>query len=107
MPIKQFFHILHTTQDSALLPIWQNYLDHLAFAIRNLNLVIDCPVIISGYLAPYFEESDMSYLLEKINEISLFQMTKEQILVGNHGQYTPAIGASLYYVKQFLAPSDL
>ena len=39
----------------------------------------------------------MSYLLEKINEHSLFQMTKDQLFVGDHGEYTPAIGTSLYY----------
>ena len=86
MPIKDFFKILHTTQTPTLLRIWRDYLDHLAFAIRNLNLVIDSPVIISGYLAPYFRNTDM------------------QLLVGNHGQYTPAIGAALYYVKEFLSP---
>ena len=102
MPIKEFFHILHTTQTPTLTKIWKNYLDQLAFAIRNLNLVIDSPVIISGYLAPYFQETDMLYLLEKINEHSLFQITQDQLLVGNHGQYTPAIGASLYYIKKFL-----
>ena len=102
MPVSEFFNILHSTQTPTLSQIWQNYLDHLAFAIRNLNLVIDCPVIISGYLAPYFMESDLLYLLNKINEHSLFQMTRDQLSVGEHGQYTPAIGASLYYVKQFL-----
>ena len=40
----------------------------------------------------------MQYLLEKINEQSLFHMEEDQLLVGNHGQYTPAIGAALYYV---------
>ena len=102
MPINEFFNILHNTQAPTLSQIWQSYLDHLAFAIRNLNLVIDCPVIISGYLAPYFKETDLLYLLKKINEHSLFQMGRDQISVGEHGQYTPAIGASLYYVKQFL-----
>ena len=102
MPVSEFFNILQSTQTPTLSQIWQNYLDHLAFAIRNLNLVIDCPVIISGYLAPYFMESDLLYLLNKINEHSLFQMTRDQLSVGEHGQYTPAIGASLYYVKQFL-----
>ncbi len=102
MPVSEFFNILHSTQTPTLSQIWQNYLDHLAFAIRNLNLVIDCPVIISGYLAPYFKETDLLYLLKKINEHSLFQMGRDQISVGEHGQYTPAIGASLYYVKQFL-----
>ena len=46
----------------------------------------------------------MQYLLEKINEQSLFHMEEDQLLVGNHGQYTPAIGAALYYVKEFLSP---
>ena len=105
MPIKAFFEHLHQTPDSNLLQIWRDYLDHLAFAIRNLNLVFDSPVIISGYLAPYFQDADIQYLLNKINEISPFQMTKDQLLVGNHGQYTPAIGAALYYIKAFLTPT--
>lgn len=105
MPIKDFFNLLHQTQAPNLMQIWRNYLDHLAFAIRNLNLVIDSPVIISGYLAPYFQKTDMRYLLNKVNEGSLFQMTEDQLLVGNHGQYTPAIGAALYYIKKFLAPA--
>ena len=105
MPIKEFFNILHTTQAPTLLQIWHDYLDHLAFAICNLNFVIDSPVIISGYLAPYFQDADMKYLLDQINGQSLFEMTEDQLLVGNHGQYTPAIGAALYYVKEFLTLS--
>ena len=31
----------------------------LAFAMKNLNLIIDAPIIISGYLAPYFTEEDI------------------------------------------------
>ena len=105
MPVKEFFSVLHTAESPTLQKIWQDYLNHLAFAICNLNLVIDSPVIISGYLAPYFQEADMQYLLEKINEQSLFRMTADQLVVGNHGQYTPAIGAAIYYVKKFLSPS--
>ena len=29
-------------------------------------------------------------------------LKEEQILVGTHGQYTPAIGAALFYVKEFI-----
>ena len=105
MPVKEFFQLLHNSPTPALVQIWQNYLSHLAFAIRNLNLVIDSPVIISGYLAPYFRKEDMQELLDKINTDSLFQMSEDQLLLGNHGQYTPAIGAALYYVKNFLTPT--
>ena len=76
---------------------WEDYLNHLAFAMKNLNLII-----ISGYLAPYFTEEDITYLLEHINTGAPFTLNKDQILVGTHGQYTPAIGEALYYVEKFI-----
>ena len=76
--------------------------NHLAFAMRNLNLVIDAPIIISGYLAPYFTEADIDYLQKRMNSSSPFALGKNHILVGVHGQYTPAIGAALFYVEQFI-----
>ncbi len=35
--------------------------------MKNLNLMIDAPIIISGYLAPYFTDEDVSYLKEHIH----------------------------------------
>ena len=70
--------------------------------IRNLNLLIDCPVILSGYLAPYFLPEDLDRLLGLINEHTPFPLAKDSLLTGTHGQYTPAIGAALFYVKYFL-----
>lgn len=82
--------------------LWNEYLDHLALAIRNLTVLLDGHIIISGYLAPYFRESDVSYLLERINDSSAFSVSREQILLGTHGQYTPAAGAALSYISEFL-----
>lgn len=70
--------------------------------MKNLNLIIDAPIIISGYLAPYFTEDDILYLLDHINPTIPFQLTEDQIIVGLHGHYTPAIGAALYYVDEFI-----
>lgn len=103
--VKEFFSFLREDKNTTLKQIWKDYLDHLAFVIRNLNLVIDSPVIISGYLAPYFQDQDMEYLLKEINYSAPFKLNKDQLLVGTHGQYTPAIGAALYYVKEFIQPA--
>ena len=46
-------------------------------------------------------EEDINYLLEHINTDAPFTLDRSQILVGTHGQYTPAIGAALYYVEKF------
>ena len=102
MTIKEFFPLLREKKSPQLIQIWEDYLKHLAFAMKNLNLVIDAPIIISGYLAPYFTEEDTDYLLEQINSMTPFKLEEEQLLVGTHGQYTPAIWAALFYVEEFI-----
>ena len=102
MTIKEFFPLLREKKSSQLVQVWEDYLNHLAFAMKNLNLIVDAPIIISGYLAPYFTDEDLSYLTEHINLAAPFKLDKGQILVGTNGQYTPAIGAALYYVDQFI-----
>ena len=102
MTIKEFFPLLREKKSPQLIQIWEDYLKHLAFAMKNLNLIIDATIIISGYLAPYFTEDDTDYLLRQINSMTPFELKEEQILVGTHGQYTPAIGAALFYVKEFI-----
>lgn len=102
MSIKEFFPLLREKKSPRLTQIWEDYLDHLAFAMKNLNLVIDAPIIISGYLAPYFTETDIECLSKHINAATPFTFDKSHILVGTNGQYTPAIGAALFYVDQFI-----
>ena len=102
MNIKDFFSLLHEKKSPQLTQIWKDYLHHLAFAMKNINLIIDAPIIISGYLAPYFLEDDIAYLTKHINVYSPFALNKEHIFVGTNGQYTPAIGAALFYVNQFI-----
>ena len=102
MAVKEFFPLLREKKSPQLIQIWEDYLKHLAFAMKNLNLIIDAPIIISGYLAPYFTEEDTDYLLEQINSMTPFKLEEEQLLVGTHGQYTPAIGAALFYVEKFI-----
>ena len=102
MTIKEFFPLLREKKSSQLIQVWEDYLNHLAFAMKNLNLIVDAPIIISGYLAPYFTDEDLSYLTDHINLTAPFKLDEDQILVGTNGQYTPAIGAALYYVDQFI-----
>lgn len=36
--------------------IWHTYLEHLAIAVNNINMALDCDVIIGGYLGVWFEK---------------------------------------------------
>ena len=102
LSIKDFFGELRQNNSPYLKQLWEDYLNHLAFAMKNLNLIIDAPIIISGYLAPYFTEEDIHYLLLKINASIPFALDKTHIFVGTHGQYTPALGAALFYIDDFI-----
>ncbi|MDD3279884.1 MAG: ROK family protein [Lachnospiraceae bacterium] len=102
LSIKDFFEMLHHNSSDSLSQIWEDYLKHLAFAIKNLNMIIDGSVIISGYLAPYFTDDDITYLINEVNRMTPFPMEKDRIIVGTHGQYTPAIGATLPHIQHFI-----
>jgi N-acetylglucosamine repressor len=100
MDIQTFFEKLRNGEKNCL-QIWSDFLDKLAFAIRNLSIIIDGYIIISGYLAPFFTEEDISYLLHAANTPP-FPIERSQILVGTYGQFTPAAGAALYYLEEFI-----
>ena len=105
MSVKEFFPALRSGSSPELQNVWKDYLNHLAFAIKNLNMIIDSPVIISGYLAPYFIQEDLDTLLTQINTNNPFTFAPDQLILGTHGQYTPSVGAALHYVKKFLKSS--
>lgn len=86
----------------AFIKIWEDYLRHLAFAICNLNVVLDCYVIISGYLAPYFLPEDLVRLTRMITDASPYKQQKDFIFLSPHGQLAPPVGAALYYIDEFL-----
>lgn len=102
LAVKDFFTELRAKKTPQLLQVWEDYLNSLSFAMKNLNMVIDAPIIISGYLAPYFTDEDIDYLSAHINSTSPFTLDKRNILIGVHGQYAPALGASLFYIQRFL-----
>ena len=82
MSIKEFFEKLRENKEENIKQIWKEYLKHLAFAMRM--------------------ENDLNYLLKQINLSLPFEFPKENLIVGTNGQYTPAIGAALFYVKKFI-----
>ena len=91
-----------STVSQNLNAIWQDYLKHSCICDAKSEYDHRQPIIISGYLAPYLVPEDLNMLLHLINENNPFTLTADQLLVGTHGQYTPAIGAALHYINRFV-----
>ncbi len=82
--------------------IWSEYLSNLAFTISNLNMIFDSKIILSGKLSSYLVEEDIKFIIEECEKISNFPIKIESVTIGTKGEYAPAIGAALYYIKDFL-----
>ena len=101
MSVPDFFEKLRAGDDHCQ-TIWKTYLTHLAEAIRNITVIVDGVVIISGHLAPYFNQEDLTFIQHYLKEIAPFPLTRENIILGIEGKYTPAIGAALYNIADYL-----
>lgn len=99
--LEDFFRKLRKRKEKQT-KIWHTYLHNLAFAIRNLTVVLDCPVILSGFLAPWLVPEDIELLEHMVQEIAPFGLEKGSIHVNHYGQLAPATGAALYYIEEFL-----
>lgn len=82
--------------------IWFTYLNQLALALSNINAIIDCNIIISGYLASFFTEEDLELLFHMMKSFSAFPMKENFITKREDGKFATAIGAGLYYIHHFI-----
>ncbi len=88
--------------DAACREIWQDYLKALALVMRNTLTVVDGQLILCGYLVPYMTSDDTAELARLINENLPFELGEDRIYTGNNGDSTPALGAALCSLDQFL-----
>lgn len=82
--------------------IWQDYLKNLGFAIRNINMIFDSHILLTGYLAPKITPEDVIVLSDIVAQLSPFPLPEDFIQVSHYGQMAPAVGAALFYIDEFL-----
>lgn len=79
---------------------WNQFLSHLAIAIDNLQMTLNCDVILGGHLAPYLNQSDLDTLTFMVTKDSAFNQGRPAILLEQNSCI--ARGAALYFVRQFI-----
>lgn len=79
--------------------LWDSYLEVMSEAIRNINTVFDSDIIISGELAPFFNDDDIRCIKSKITSAPFFGDRNMNIYLGNHGESAPAVGSALPLLK--------
>jgi N-acetylglucosamine repressor len=81
---------------------WDTFLDHLAFSINNIHLVINREFILGGHISPYLIEEDIDILHEKINEKTAFPSNEKFIFISRSPENGVPIGAAIPFIQTFL-----
>ncbi len=82
---------------------WNKFLSDLASAINMIHLVYDTDFVIGGYLAPYLREDDITFLHQKIRQMTPFIEEDDFLSVSKMPEHNITIGAALPYIQKFLA----
>lgn len=80
---------------------WENYLHHLAIGINNIRMVLDCDVVLGGFMSEYIEPY-LPRLKEYLTALNPFGEDADYIKLSRCRKHTIPMGAALYYIIKFL-----
>ena len=102
MPLEEFFAAVRK-KSAREAQIWDSFLHHLALAINNILMVVNCDIRLGGLLSLYIQPEDLETLRRYIREKSAFDFFNSYLMSkSTTNTYVEATGAALYYINQFL-----
>ncbi|MCR4908480.1 MAG: ROK family transcriptional regulator [Lachnospiraceae bacterium] len=96
-----YFDNLEKTTDERTLDNWDRYLDYTASTINIIRAVLDCDVILGGYVGAYLEPY-IDEIRKRTLKISTFDSNPDFIKLCTYKYESIAAGAALYYISQFI-----
>lgn len=98
--LEHFFALL-SQGDARAAKIWDTYTDYLALAVNNIHMVLDCDVVIGGYvgscIGTHFQE-----LWNKVAGRNTFEEKEPYVKVCNY-KAAAALGAALKVIETFVS----
>lgn len=80
---------------------WQEYIYYLAIAVNNIHMVLDCDVILGGYVGSYLEEYIQDIRKEVANH-NTFEEKGEFVRNCNYKVAAAAYGAAMKVIEEFI-----
>lgn len=80
---------------------WESYLYHLASGINNIRMVLDCDVVLGGFMTEYLADS-MPRLGEYLAALNSFERSADYLHLSRQRKHAIPMGATLYFITKFL-----
>ena len=80
---------------------WNQYTNYLAVAINNIHMVLDCDIMLGGYVGSY-AKAHLSEIRRKVMDRDTFLEDGQFVKACSYKVDAAALGAALYVVEQFV-----
>ncbi len=98
--LEQFFCLLDQGNAEAA-KIWDSYTDYLAVAVNNIHMVLDCDIILGGYVGSCIG-THLQDLWDKVAGRNTFLEKKPFVKACNYKVAAAALGAALKVIEAFV-----
>lgn len=92
--------------DAASQELWRECLEYLAIAVNNINMIMDCDVIVGGYLGAYLEEFGGDFR-QMLGQRNTFSASTSYLRYCRFKKEAAAVGAALAHVNSFISSISL
>ncbi len=99
--LEQFFGLLDQG-DLEAAKIWDSYTDYLAIAVNNIHMVLDCDIVLGGYVGSCIG-MHLQELWDKVARRNTFGEKEPYVKVCNYKVAAAALGAALKVIETFVS----
>lgn len=98
--LEAFFSALKAGEEKSA-ALWEDYTDKLAVAVNNLHMILDCDIVLGGYVGSYLE-SYLDAVWKKIYQRNTFGESMPFVRACRYQRGAAALGAGLRVIESFL-----
>ena len=99
--LEYFFESLDRKEAEAV-KIWDSYTTYLAIAVNNIHMVLDCDVVLGGYVGSYMG-THLQDIWSKVSERNTFEERDSYVKACHYKVAAAALGAALKMIEAFIS----
>lgn len=98
--LEKFFEALESGEEKAV-QIWDRYTSYLAIAVNNIHMILDCDIVLGGYVGSYVE-AYIQDIWNKVSARNTFAESVPFVKACSHTVGAAALGAALKVTEDFV-----
>ncbi len=99
--LEKFFELLEK-KDQRAAEIWDAYTGILAVAVNNIHMILDCDIVLGGYVGSYAEPY-LSEIWNRVSERNTFTGDRQFVNSCKYKVGAAALGAALEVIENFVS----